>query len=119
MLPAPSFIIRLFSLVVILSISACVTDHAERVYVSLPPSSAPPTILRQVPTQPFETIADVQWVGGTPAMMAQRAQRLGGDAVYIQNLGGLVPFSNISAEQNTYNHTSFTRMTGTVIRYKK
>lgn len=100
-------------------LQACVSDHAERIYITLPPSASTPAVLNQVPTRPFNVVADVQWVGSGSAKMAQRAQQLGGDAVVIQYLGGNVMLSGLSAEQMDAKSTTFNRMAGTVIQYKK
>jgi hypothetical protein len=98
--------------------SCVATDHAERVYLSLPPAATKPEVLGQIPSRPYDIVADIQWQGGTQAKMAQRAQMLGGDAVIVQFLGGLVPYNSITAEEANASNTVFNRMTGTVIKYK-
>jgi hypothetical protein len=107
----------LLSLLIVLS--SCVTDHAERVYIPLPPSNSPVAVLNAIPPTPFEVVADIQWEGGSMQKMASRAAQLGGDAVIIQLLGGGVDFRNRSPEEMNKNAKTFNRMAGTVIRYKK
>ncbi len=68
MLSTSSLLIRFLFAGSHFSISSCVSDHAERVYFALPPASALPAILHHVPAQSFETIADIQWVGGAPGI---------------------------------------------------
>lgn len=100
-------------------LSSCVTDHAERVYVPLPPTSTPAQVLHAIPATPFEVIADIQWQGGSRQKMATRAAQLGGDAVVVQLLGGNVDLRSRSPEEMNKGSTTFNRMIGTVIRYKK
>lgn len=107
------------ALLVVLLLQACVSDHAERIYITLAPAASTPAVLNQVPTRPFNVVADIQWVGGGSAKMAQRAQQLGGDAIIIQYLGGNVLLAGLSAEQMNAKSTTFIRMAGTVIQYKK
>lgn len=100
-------------------LSSCVTDHAERVYVPLPPTSTPAQVLHAIPEAPFEVVADIQWEGGSWKKMATRAAQLGGDAVIVQVLGGNVDLRKRSPEEMNKSSTTFNRMIGTVIRYKK
>jgi hypothetical protein len=100
------------------AIVGCVSDHAERVYINLPASISPPTILAKIPTQPFDVVADIQWVGRGDKKMVERAKKLGGDAVIVQYLGGNVLLSSLTGEQANATSTTFSRMSGTVIKYK-
>lgn len=106
------------SLIASLHVS-CVMDHAERVYAAHPPSIHPAVVLTSIPQEPYEVIADVQWEGGTVKKMAARAAQLGGDAVIIQLLGGNVYLSSLSPEEMNRSSSTFNRMAGTVIKYKR
>lgn len=107
------------SLAVLVMLSGCVSDHAERVYLNLTPSATKPDLLYQIPTRPFDVVADIQWMGHMTSKMVARAQALGGDAVIVQYLGGLVPFASLTAEEANVRSKTFTRLSGTVIKYKK
>ena len=100
-------------------LGSCVMDHAERVYVSYPPSITPAEVITVIPQKPYDVIADVQWQGGTIKRMASRAAQLGGDAVIIQLLGGNVSLASLSPEEMNRSSQTFNRMAGTVIKYKR
>lgn len=109
----------IFASVILTAVNiGCVSDHAERVYIALPVSVNSPTILYQIPTQPFDVVADIQWVGRGNEKMVERAKKLGGDAVIVQYLGGNVLLSSLTGEQANATSTTFSRMSGTVIKYK-
>jgi hypothetical protein len=99
-------------------IPSCVQDHAERLYMSLPPTQGSATVLYSIPSRKYSLVADIQWNGGNVNKMASRAASLGGDAVIIQFLGGNVDFSSISPEQANQSNSTYTRMAGSVIKYQ-
>jgi hypothetical protein len=100
-------------------LGSCVTDHAERVYITKPSLSTPADVLTVIPQKSYDVIADIQWQGGTIQKMASRAAQLGGDAVIIQLLGGNVHLTGLSPEEMNKENKTFNRMAGTVIKYRK
>jgi len=117
LMKSKSLVIAIFLAVPFLE--SCVTDHAERVYITKPPLSSPADVLTVIPQKPYDVIADIQWQGGTFQKMASRAAQLGGDAVIIQLLGGNVYLTGLSPEEMNKDSKTFNRMAGTVIKYKR
>lgn len=110
--------IKLLAAVLVLSLTGCVTDVANRYYsdVQYPPKEVEQVeILKGRPSRPFTVIADLQSRGETPQGMRKRAAKIGADAVIITHLGGDVSVSSEWAGQNSLN--TYTRLIGTAIKY--
>ena len=98
----------------------CATDVANRYYASTnyPPKNPKDVqILRVAPSRPYEVLADFQSRGESPASVAKKAAKIGADAVIIATLGGYYELGTEWASQDNQAHT-YTRITGTAIRYK-
>lgn len=98
----------------------CATDVANRYYASTkyPPKNPQDVqILRQPPARPYEVIADFQSRGESPKSVAKKAAKIGADAVIIATLGGYYELGTQWASEDNQAHT-YTRITGTAIRYK-
>ena len=116
-----SLVIR-FSLIagMIIALSACATDVANRYYASTtyPPKQPEQVqILRQAPTQPYEVIADFQSRGEGAKSVRNKAAKIGADAVIISTFGGYYQLSDQWASTDSQ-MDSYTRICGTAIRYK-
>jgi hypothetical protein len=111
--------VGLASIFVILGAGACSSDVANRYYASekFPPKAESEVeVLREPPSRPHVIIADFQSRGEGERAMRRKAAAIGADAVIVQFLGGQVKASSEwagSASNGTY-----TRITGTAIRYK-
>jgi hypothetical protein len=112
-----------FSLIagMIIALSACATDVANRYYASTtyPPSQPEQVeVLRQAPSRPYEVIADFQSRGDSVKAVRNKAAKIGADAVIISTLGGYYEraeeWASSDAQSNTYS-----RICGTAIRYKQ
>jgi hypothetical protein len=106
--------------VVLLSIfmTACATDVANRYYgtVKYPPKNpAEVQLLRQAPTKDYVVIADFQSRGESPEAIRRKAADIGADAVIVSILGGRYWRSEEWAGSEA---TTYSRITGTAIRYK-
>jgi len=105
----------------IIALSACATDVANRYYASTtyPPKQPEQVgILRQSPSCPYEVIADFQSRGDSVKSVRNKAAKIGADAVIISTLGGYYEraeeWASSDAQSNTYS-----RICGTAIRYKQ
>src|SRR5262245_48310682 len=106
---------------VLLVITSCVSDVANRYYGSVryPPRKPEEVeVLRLRPNRDFTVIADFQSRGDTIEGMRQKAAQIGADAVIISLLGGFYDVHEEWASQDRYN-TTYSRITGTAIVYKK
>ncbi len=118
----PSLVIR-SSLVagMIIALSACATDVANRYYASTtyPPKQPEQVeILRQSPSRPYEVIADFQSRGDSVKSVRNKAAKIGADAVIISTLGGYYELSEQWASSDAQSNT-YSRICGTAIRYKQ
>jgi hypothetical protein len=74
-------------------------------------------LLWQRPTKDFVVIADFQSRGESPEAVRKKAAEIGADAVIISILGGYYSRSEEWAGTDR-NATTYSRITGTAIRYK-
>ena len=98
--------------------TACASDVANRYYgtVKYPPRNpADVQLLRQTPTKDYVVIADFQSRGESPEAIRKKAADIGADAVIISILGGR---HSRSEEWAGSEPTTYSRITGTAIRYK-
>jgi hypothetical protein len=98
--------------------TACATDVANRYYgtVKYPPKNpAEVQLLRQAPTKDYVVIADFQSRGESPEAIRRKAADIGADAVIVSILGGRYSRSEEWAGSEA---TTYSRITGTAIRYK-
>lgn len=108
-------------LVLILLLSSCATDVANRYYASTTYAPKEPEqvqILRQAPSCPYEVIADFQSRGESAKSVRNKAAKIGADAVIISFLGGYYQLSEQWASNDSQSST-YTRICGTAIRYKQ
>lgn len=99
-------------------VTACASDVANRYYgtVKYPPKDpADVQLLRQSPTKDYVVIADFQSRGESPEAIRKKAADVGADAVIISILGGRYSRSEEWAGSEA---TTYSRITGTAIRYK-
>jgi len=102
-----------------LSLSACVTDEANRYYSATkysPVSVDKVEILTSKPTKKFTVIADFQSRGDTYSSLQKKAAKIGADAIIVTNLGGYVSTESQWAGSDPYRHTA-SRVFGTAIKY--
>jgi hypothetical protein len=105
---------------VVLSVAGCASDQAHRYYGSTkyaPKALESVELLSQAPERPFSVIADFQSRGESPDDMRKRGAEIGADAVIVTLLGGYVRVSSEWIQKDT--GTSYSRITGTAIVYKK
>lgn len=106
------------SLISICLLSACAQDVASRYYASqnFPAKQASEVeLLWKSPQRKYIVIADFQSRGESPDDMRAKAAKVGADAVIVQLLGGLATFDEFPSLEKQ--HTSYSRITGTAIRY--
>jgi len=99
-------------------VTACATDVANRYYGTTkysPKDPAEVQLLRQAPTKDYVVIADFQSRGESPEAVRKKAADIGADAVIISILGGRYWRSEEWAGSES---TTYSRITGTAIRYK-
>ena len=104
-----------------LILAACASDVANRYYSGTKFSPVPVSqvdLLWEKPSRPFEVIADFQSRGETPDDMRKKAAMIGADAVIVSILGGDYSLSEEWADKDRHSN-SYTRITGTAIRYSK
>jgi hypothetical protein len=104
--------------VLLVILAGCATDVANRYYgtVKYPPRDpAEVQLLRQAPTRDYVVIADFQSRGESPEAIRKKAADIGADAVIIAILGG---FYSRDAEWAGSEATTYSRITGTAIKYK-
>jgi hypothetical protein len=98
--------------------AACATDVANRYYgtAKYPPRNPVEVqLLRRAPTKEYVVIADFQSRGESPEDIRKKAADIGADAVIISILGGHYSRSEEWAGSEA---TTYSRITGTAIRYK-
>lgn len=113
-------LLRLFCLLIAISLAGCATDVANRYYASekyAPKQVAQVELLRGRPTKPFIVIADFQSRGESAQSMRKRAAKIGADAIIVTNLGGYASLSTEWAGEDPYSNT-YSRLIGTAIKYK-
>lgn len=99
----------------------CVTDQAHRYYASerFPPRPKEEVeVFSEIPSEPYEVIADFQARGASVRYMQKKAAEIGADAVIVGMYGGYRAKSDEWASEDKYAKT-YTRITGTAIRYKR
>ena len=70
------------------------------------------------PSRPYEVIADFQARGASIEYMRKKAAEIGADAVIVGTYGGYRSKSDDWANHDKYSNT-YSRITGTAIRYKR
>ncbi len=97
----------------------CATDVANRLYIKLPPVGIESVeLLTDKPNRAFDVVADFQSRGESPNDLRRKAAEVGADAVIVSLLGGYVSTSNEWAASKDMWSKSYTRITGTAIKYK-
>ena len=107
-------------LVIATLLSGCASDVANRYYAAERyPAKNPKEVelLWQRPTREFIVIADFQSRGESAEAMRRRAAKIGADAVIVATLGGVYNWSEEWAGNDRQAGT-YTRITGTAIKYK-
>jgi hypothetical protein len=102
-------------------LTACATDVANRYYGNVrytPKNPKEVQILWEKPSREFIVIADFQSRGESPEAIRDKAAKIGADAVIISILGGYYSLSEEWAGSDQYKGT-YTRITGTAIKYKE
>jgi len=108
-------------LCLLLAITGCASDIANRYYgkTTYPPNQPNEVeILWKCPTRPYDVIADFQSRGESPEDMRSKAAQIGADAVIVSTLGGYYKIGEEWVGSDSYSHT-YTRITGTAIKYRK
>lgn len=101
-----------------LFMAGCAQDVASRYYANERYAAKPPSevqILWKSPERKYVVIADFQSRGESPDDMRDKAAKLGADAVIVQLLGGFATFDEYPSLDKQ--HTSYSRIAGTAIRY--
>lgn len=104
----------------LVSIASCVSDEAHRYYASDHYAPRPCTeveVLRAAPTKEYVVIADFQARGANEKYMQKKAAEIGADAVIVGIFGGFRSKKDDWASEDRESNT-YTRITGTAIRYK-
>ena len=81
-----------------------------------PKKSSEVEVLHKNPTRPYEVIADFQARDAGETTMRRMAAKIGADAVIVSLLGG--HFSGTWADEKTWSNETYSRVTGTAIKYK-
>jgi uncharacterized protein YbjQ (UPF0145 family) len=74
--------------------------------------------LRDAPEQAYDVIADFQARGASPEYMRRQAAKIGADAVIVGTFGGYRSKGDEWANQDKH-ADSYTRITGTAVRYRR
>lgn len=104
----------------VFSVSACVSDEANRYYGGQRFAAKPPedvVVLREAPSQPYVVIADLQSRGDTVKSLQKKAADIGADAVIVSFLGGSFNPNDKWAGKDSQAGT-YTRAIGVAIKYK-
>ena len=104
-----------------LILSGCASDVANRYYSAekFPPRPVSEVeLLSSRPSKEFVVIADFQSRGESPESVRKKAAEIGADAVIVSTMGGVYSTSEQWAGEDR-NKNTYTRITGTAIRYKK
>ena len=102
-------------------LTGCVSDQAHRYYATetYPPKDVKEVeVLHEAPTVPYEVIADFQARGASAKYMRKKAAMIGADAVIVGTYGGYRAKSDEWAGRDKH-ADSYSRITGTAIRYKR
>ena len=105
---------------IMLSLTACVTDEANRYYASekySPKASGEVEILYGRPARKFDVMAEFQSRGESTESFRKKAALIGADAVIIRNLGGYVSLGSEWAGEDP-NSGSHSRRVAIAIKYK-
>ena len=103
----------------LLLLSSCASDVANRYYATehYPPKKTKEVeVLFKNPTRSYEVIADFQARDAGVATMRRQAAKIGADAVIVSRLGGR--FSGEWADEKNWSNETYSRVTGTAIKYK-
>jgi len=109
------------ALVSLVFVAGCVSDQAHRYYAAerYPPRDPESVdVLFKTPTRPYEVIADFQARRAKVEYMREEAAKIGADAVIVGHYGGYRSRNDEWASEDKY-ADSYSRLTGTAIRYKK
>ncbi|TWT45124.1 hypothetical protein RAS1_15460 [Phycisphaerae bacterium RAS1] len=112
---------RRTSAVALIALAGCVSDEAHRYYATDRFPERPESdveVLYAAPSEPYEVIADFQARRADEAYMRKQAAKIGADAVIVGTYGGYRSKGDDWASQDKHND-SYTRITGTAIRYKR
>lgn len=107
--------------IIFLATLGCVSDQAFRYYAHERFDARPVEeveLLRDAPQRPYDVIADFQARGASPSYMRKKAAEIGADAVIVGIYGGYRAKSDQWASEDQHSDT-YTRITGTAIRYKR
>jgi hypothetical protein len=107
-------------LTIVLFFCGCASDIANRYYAKERFAARPAAevaVLYERPARDFIVIADFQSRGETPEKLRKKAAAIGADAVIVATLGGQYRIADQWAGEDSRKHT-YTRITGTAIRYK-
>ena len=108
-----------FVLSMVLFVVGCASDVANRLYLKLPPVGLESVeLLADRPTRAFDVVADFQSRGESPNDMRRKAAEVGADAVIVSLMGGYVSTSNEWAGSKDTWSKSYSRITGTAIKFK-
>jgi hypothetical protein len=109
--------------VVLVLLSGCVRDVANRYYVQERYPAVPVErvqVLTMAPARPYVLLADFQSRGDSEDSLRHKAAEIGADAVIVTKFGGSSPRGQQWAEnQTTYHDSQGDRIVGTAIRYKE
>ena len=103
----------------LLLVCSCASDVANRYYAA---EHYPAKKTREVevlfknPVRPYNVIADFQAHDAGVVTMRRQAAKIGADAVIVSLLGGR--FSGEWADEKNWSNETYSRVTGTAIRYK-
>lgn len=115
-----AFLLILCLLIFTCLFCSCASDVANRYYGKTTFPAKQPNeveILWKAPSRPYDVIADFQSRGESPKDMRRKAAQIGADAVIVSILGGYYSLGEEWAGSDSYGHT-YTRITGTAIRYR-
>jgi len=103
-----------------LPFSSCVSDEANRYYLSerfpvKKPSEV--AVLFSKPKRDFIVIADFQSRGDTAQAMQKKAAKIGADAVIVTFLGGYYDMRSQWASEDSQ-ADSYSRVVATAVKYK-
>ena len=109
------------TIAIALLISGCVSDQANR-YYGVERFPAKPIeqveVLYDIPTRPYDIIADFQARGASVKYMREKAVEIGADAVIVGRYGGYRAKGDEWASKDTF-AKSYSRITGTALVYRR
>ncbi|MFO1487990.1 MAG: hypothetical protein U1F65_05900 [Verrucomicrobiota bacterium] len=112
----------LFLLGAVLLQSGCASDVANQYYadVRYPPRPTKEVeVLFKNPSRPYDVIADLQARNASASTMQRQAAKIGADAVIVSFLGGYYSTRTEWVDEKRMMNDSYSRVTGTAIKYKK